>query len=412
MRRLATLLLLITTAVAWSASAAFPPPVIEIWRAASFPVRSGEHFITISGTGLSVPNAITTVVYSGPAGTIELQPSAASYTRVTVWVPQEIINLAGVYSIRVRVTTGTSVVESNSWELDIVEQPGAVLHLPPSTIIQQATSKAGANVSFTVTASSFVDGSPLPVTCDHQSGDLFPFGSTSVRCSTTDVNGHVTEGLVGILVVDFVAPKLTLPADIQTQATSASGAVVSYTVTATDAVDGALTPSCTPPSGSLFPIGTTTVHCKVADTHLNAAAGDFRVVVTDTTPPPPVDTTPPVIIGISASPDVLTPPNHKLVAVQVHVEATDESDPAPSSRIVGVTASEPLQPDDWHVTGPLTVELRAERSGQADRLYTIAVETSDRSGNVAQSSVTVLVPHDQSNDEVVPPPPRRRSSRH
>ncbi|MHB1988308.1 MAG: choice-of-anchor Q domain-containing protein [Acidimicrobiales bacterium] len=57
---------------------------------------------------------------------------------------------------------------------------------------------------------------------------------------------------------------ITTPANITTPATGANGATVDYTVpTATD--EGATpTVTCTSPSGSVFPVGTTTVTCKAS----------------------------------------------------------------------------------------------------------------------------------------------------
>jgi hypothetical protein len=42
---------------------------------------------------------------------------------------------------------------------------------------------------------------------------------------------------------------------------------------------------CNPPSGSTFPIGTTTVPCSATDASGNTATGSFTVTVRDTTPP-------------------------------------------------------------------------------------------------------------------------------
>ena len=51
---------------------------------------------------------------------------------------------------------------------------------------------------------------------------------------------------------------------------------------------------------------------------------------------------------------------------------------------------------DWEITGDLTLDLRAERSGQGDgRVYTITIECTDASGNPSAKDVTVIVPHDQ-----------------
>jgi hypothetical protein len=48
---------------------------------------------------------------------------------------------------------------------------------------------------------------------------------------------------------------------------------------------------------------------------------------------------------------------------------------------------------DWEITGALTVNLRAERSGSGSgRVYTILVEAQDASGNTTRERVTVSVP--------------------
>ena len=114
------------------------------------------------------------------------------------------------------------------------------------------------------------------------------------------------------------------------------------------------------------------------------------------------DTTPPALDGLAASPDLLWPPNHKMVPVALSATAVDACDPAPVVQIVGVTSSEPVTgpgdetAPDWMITGPLSVDLRAERLGQGEgRVYTIEVEAADASGNAATYTTEVLVPHDQ-----------------
>ncbi len=80
---------------------------------------------------------------------------------------------------------------------------------------------------------------------------------------------------------DTTAPTLSLPADITTTATSGSGAVVTYTVTASDPDNpvSQLTISCSPVSGSTFPVGTTTVNCSASDPAGNSSTGSFKVTV-------------------------------------------------------------------------------------------------------------------------------------
>ncbi len=57
--------------------------------------------------------------------------------------------------------------------------------------------------------------------------------------------------------------------------------MVAYTVIAGDTRDGTLQATCTPPSGSRFPIGTTTVTCTATDAAGNTSNPmTFDVVVT------------------------------------------------------------------------------------------------------------------------------------
>lgn len=115
------------------------------------------------------------------------------------------------------------------------------------------------------------------------------------------------------------------------------------------------------------------------------------------------DTTPPDIDSVTANPNVLWPPNHRMEPVTVTVDATDLCDPNFSCEIISVTSDEPINDvgdgntsPDWIITGPLTVDIRAERAGPGDgRVYTITVECTDESGNSSTATVDVTVPHSQ-----------------
>jgi hypothetical protein len=72
---------------------------------------------------------------------------------------------------------------------------------------------------------------------------------------------------------------LALPAGVAVDATSAAGAAVSYTATATDNLDPAPKVSCTPASGATFAIGDTIVRCSATDAGGNSANGSFTVHV-------------------------------------------------------------------------------------------------------------------------------------
>jgi hypothetical protein len=111
---------------------------------------------------------------------------------------------------------------------------------------------------------------------------------------------------------------------------------------------------------------------------------------------PPVDTTPPTIRSITSSPNVLWPPDRRMISVAVTVDAVDQIDPHPVSRIIAASSSDlTASSADWQITGALTLNLRAERTGKNDRIYNIVVESRDASGNASVGSVQVTVPHDQ-----------------
>ena len=84
----------------------------------------------------------------------------------------------------------------------------------------------------------------------------FPLGTTTVTCSVIDEGTVVTSGSFDVTVQDTTPPTVSVPAPITTNATSADGANVSFSASASDLIDGQLTPECSPESGSTFPIGT------------------------------------------------------------------------------------------------------------------------------------------------------------
>ncbi len=92
-----------------------------------------------------------------------------------------------------------------------------------------------------------------------------------------------SDGVIPILSADTNAPVLPLPSSSMTEATNSSGMAVSYTASASDVVDGTVTPVCTPASGSTFPIATTTVSCTATDSEGNVARGSFTITVTQPT---------------------------------------------------------------------------------------------------------------------------------
>jgi hypothetical protein len=91
---------------------------------------------------------------------------------------------------------------------------------------------------------------------------------------------------IAITVSDDEPPVVTVD-DQTVEATGPAGTTIDYPATAVDDVDGPLVPSCDPPSGSLFPIGDTTVTCTATDQAGNEGSDTATMTVVDTTAPAP-----------------------------------------------------------------------------------------------------------------------------
>ncbi|HET6403553.1 MAG TPA: HYR domain-containing protein [Candidatus Thermoplasmatota archaeon] len=152
-------------------------------------------------------------------------------------------------------------------------------------IVAEATSAAGAHVSFDAPAASDALSGVEIVACDAAPG-LFGLGDTTVACSASDAAGNVATTSFVVSVVDTTAPTIAPMADIGAEATSAAGATVVFDAPVTsDAVDGDGIAACAPASGGVFAIGATTVTCSASDAAGNAASATFVVTVADTTAP-------------------------------------------------------------------------------------------------------------------------------
>ena len=166
--------------------------------------------------------------------------------------------------------------------------PPVISGTPANITNIQATSPAGAAVTYTSpTALDAVDG-PRPVTCVLPSGSTFPLGTSTVVCSATDLSGNSASTSFTITVVDTTPPVIvnTPPNIPGVEASSSAGAVVTYTnPTATDIVDGPVSVTSVLASGSTFAFGTNTVICTATDARGNSASTSFTITVMDTLPP-------------------------------------------------------------------------------------------------------------------------------
>jgi hypothetical protein len=152
----------------------------------------------------------------------------------------------------------------------------------PADMHVSATSSAGAVVMFAATANDATDG-PVPVTCEPPSGSTFPIGDTMVVCSASDAAGNTGHGSFKVSVLDTTPPEISGLQDMEVDATSSAGAVVTFgPFSATDWNPATPQVTCTPSSGSTFPIDTNgwnQVVCSATDAAGNTTTQNFAIHV-------------------------------------------------------------------------------------------------------------------------------------
>ena len=258
----------------------------------------------------------------------------------------------------------------------------------------EATSPVGAIVTFSGSGSD-PDGGPLTFAWSGPCGTASaatatltcPIGTSEMTLTATDISDLSATAAATIVVRDTTPPALALPPNIVSNGTTG---IVIFTTTATDLVDITDPVTCTPASGSAFPLGATTVTCTSTDAHGNTSTGSFVVTRGGA---------PPVCSSAQARPSVLWPPNHQLVAIGIGGVTDPDGNPL-TLAILGIFQDEPTNGDDDRRTtvdgagvGTSRAWVRAERSGQGNgRVYHIRFSATDPAGLSCAGEVTVSVP--------------------
>ena len=229
----------------------------------------------------------------------------------------------------------------------------------------------------------------------------------------------------GQLIATNNAPTVACPAASTNECDGSGGRLVALNAQVTDldgdaltvvwTVDGApVQTNSVPPGGAPTSATLTLIAFLTLGQHqvVVSVSDGKAAAVTCSSTATIVDTTPPVITSAAATPNVLWPPNNKMVRIALNVVATDICSSV-TCGIKSVTSDEPpkahgkgANSSDWTITGPQTLLLRATRADKGDgRTYSITVECRDTSGNTATKVVTVTVPHDQRGHAASSSPP-------
>jgi hypothetical protein len=99
-----------------------------------------------------------------------------------------------------------------------------------------------------------------------------------VTCTASNICGQIAECSFTVTVNPPTPPTLSCSSNLTVATTSAEGAVVTYSSSASDGCPP-VTVTCDPPSGSTFPIGTTVVTCTASDACGQVVNCEFTVTV-------------------------------------------------------------------------------------------------------------------------------------
>ncbi|MGW1412353.1 VWA domain-containing protein [Streptomyces sp. NPDC002403] len=180
-----------------------------------------------------------------------------------------------------------------SYRLDNCD-PHLSVSLDPPT--QQLTSGDTAHFAENIDVSADApQGTRLSCTVQFLMGTQVPGAETIGPAAAADPD---FQEQIDIDVNDIDAPVVTVD-DLTVRAKDRNGARVTYTATAEDATDGTLPVTCSPASGSLFPVGRTAVTCSATDSVGNTGTDTAEIEVLEAPVPPSAD----VAMKVDVSPD-------------------------------------------------------------------------------------------------------------
>lgn len=310
---------------------------VATWTTPGVTDNCGASVVQSSGlpSGSTFPVGVSTVTYT--ATDLAGNTSTCSFTITVIDNESPVISncpsnitLNNTPGLCTAVATWTAPVATDNCPGSVLAQTGglpsgSVFPLGTSTISYTVTDAAGntATCSFTVTvvdneAPAFTncsaninltttsacsavatwttptatDNCGVPTVVQTQgpvSGSNFPIGTTTVSYLATDAAGNTEVCTFDVTVTDGTAPIITgCPANISAvNSLGQCGAIITWTQpSATDNCGSAnLVQTAGPASGTLFPIGTTTVTYTATDAAGNVSTCQFTVTVTDNEAP-------------------------------------------------------------------------------------------------------------------------------
>jgi hypothetical protein len=253
------------------------------------------------------------VTYSAATATAVVGPVSLSYS-----VASGATFALGTTNVVVTATSlATGDQATQSFNVTVQDTTPPVFSFVSPDLVIEATMPSGAVVNYLPATATDAVG-PVTITYSQAPGTVFGLGASTVYATATDGAGNSSTATFNVLVHDTTPPVITsISGDLLVSATSAAGAIVTYSpATATDAVSNP-TIFYNLASGTVFPIGTTTVVVAAADEAGNYSFKTFTVTVQDV----------PVITSVSPNVSVSAAGGTGIVVTYVPATAADVASP-------------------------------------------------------------------------------------
>ena len=269
---------------------------------------AGMYSVEVSGACNTVTNSARLVVYGLPACGIQgpasvcpeggagfaAPPNMAAFrwhvmgNGVIVGATNEqtvIVNgtMPGFLTLNLTVINSNGCARTCSRTITVGDIQAPVIICPENIQTNTTPGECSRTVDFAVSAIDNCE--TATVMCNPPTGTQFPKGTTTVNCSASDGAGNVAGCSFDVTVVDLENPKLTWPTNLVVNTRPGTcDAEVHFEAGVTDNCAGTSL-ICSPPSGTVFPLGTSSVNCRGSDAAGNVEFCTFEVTVLDNEAP-------------------------------------------------------------------------------------------------------------------------------
>ncbi len=248
---------------------------------------------------LDSPANVTVTASASGSATVNFNPQASggcSSLTITAFPPSGSTFSIGTTPVKLTASDACGDITNRSFTVTVLPPPSTPVGLAKSSSIVltcssnltiTASTPNGTNVYFTTSAYGGCS-SPLNLSSSPPSGSTFPIGQTTVTTTASDSCGSTTNCTFTVTVNRQTYPPivLTCSSNLTITASTANGTNVYFTTSAYGGCSSPLNLSSSPPSGSTFHIGQTTVTTTASDACGNTTNCTFTVTVNRQTYPP------------------------------------------------------------------------------------------------------------------------------